>query len=528
MDQKTYLGKPVQHFQPVFHIHIVSSQKRLCGVFQISHLLTQLFKFPFQGTLLPLCLFKLDFKGVFPDKRDRKDLRFYGAGHPVLVFHAFPGNRGGILLQILVSFTHLHLSKDHMDVTSGIFVFGGYRLGKSPLRRFLELLHALGIDKPGAIRLFFSPQPVINPQGNIKVLRFYQDIETLGIQISFYCVSPAFICNLQHFTEYMRLCFSPQPSEFLPDCLHQPLHSLRIRKFLSLQPLDLPFQLFFFRLLFPLADLYLCQLSLYFSIHLILILDHLVQQCSCPGRVLDFLYIFKDPSAFSDTGVHIFYFQELIHLTQALFDTFLQLFLLFQALLLFLQETFQFLLLLFQGHKFPVLPQFHPEVCLDFLFLCPLLFRLLQLAAKVFLPVFFRPYFLFQPPDPFFYKIHLCLGQEKLIHSIPFCAALHLFMETFDLFQLLHSSLYRFQRPFQILIAADIFPEQVYVHFLFVQHIGVHKILNIINWLKSQGFRDQSEKFILDAPEPGFDHFPGLCLGLAPLPDPLAVKAAEF
>ena len=326
----------------------------------------------------------------------------------------------------------------------------------------------------------------------------------------------------------MRLCLSPQPCEFFPDFLCQTLHSLRIRKLFSLQPLDFPFQFFFFCLLFPLTDLYFCQLSLNFSIHLILILDHLIQQSLCSGRVPDFLYIFENLPAFSDTGVHIFYLQKLVHLPQTLFNTFLQLFLLFLTSLLFLQKTFQFLFLLFQCHKLPVLPQFHPKVCLNFLLLSPFLFRLLQLAAKVLLPVFFCSDFPFQPPDSFFYKIHLCLGQKKLIHFISFFAALHLFMKTFDLLQFLHPSFYRFQRPLQILIAADIFPEQVYIHFFFVQHIGIHKILNIINWFKGQCFGNQPEKFIFNPPEPGFYHFPGLRLGLTPLPDPLAVKTAEF
>ena len=83
----------------------------------------------------------------------------------------------------------------------------------------------IGIDQPHAVGFPLPAQAIIDPQGNIKIFRFHQKIKTLGIEISLYGVSPAFIGNFQKLTENMGLGIPPEPREFLPDSVPKTGHS---------------------------------------------------------------------------------------------------------------------------------------------------------------------------------------------------------------------------------------------------------------------------------------------------------------
>ena len=90
-------------------------------------------------------------------------------------------------------------------------------------------------------------------------------------------------------------------------------------------------------------------------------------------------------------------------------------------------------------------------------------------------------------------------------------------MMLFDLFQLTHPLFHRLKRTLQILIRAHIFTKDINVDFLFVQHIGIHKILDVIDGFKGQRLGYQTEKLIFNTSQTGQHHFSGLCLRFAPL-----------
>ena len=299
------------NIQSVFNIHIhLRIQRPKYGLhsrqtfFQFCNRLTQ------QISLL-FCLQKLYLKRMASDKRNTEDLRLNGTGHTVLVPHAFSGNGCGILFQILVALAHLDFSQHHIDISTGISVFGSYHGSQRTLRRFLVFFHLLGIDKAYTVRFFLSAQSVIDTQGDIKALRFHQNIKTLCIQISLNGISPLLILNFQQFAKHIGLRFASYTRKFLFHRSHHPLHTFGISQFFLFQPVDLPIQLL--PLLPAAVDFHLDfrHFSLKFSIHGRFIPDHLFRQLLHFGYIRKVFQLFQRISIFPYTGIHIRYLEKL-------------------------------------------------------------------------------------------------------------------------------------------------------------------------------------------------------------------------
>ena len=299
------------NIQSVFNIHIhLRIQRPKYGLhsrqtfFQFCNRLTQ------QISLL-FCLQKLYLKRMASDKRNTENLRLNSTGHTVLVAHTFSGNGCGILFQILVSLAHLHFSQHHIDVSAGIPVFGSNHRSQRTLRRFLVFFHLLGIDETYTVSFFLSAQSVIDTQGDIKALRFHQNIKTLCIQIALNGISPLLIPDFQQFAQHIGLRFASYTRKFLFHRSHHALHTFGIGQLFLFQSVDLPVQLL--PLLPAAIDFHLDfrHFSLKLAIHGGFVSDHLLRQLLHFGYVRKVFHLFQRISIFPYTGIHIRYLKKL-------------------------------------------------------------------------------------------------------------------------------------------------------------------------------------------------------------------------
>ena len=70
-----------------------------------------------------------------------------------------------------------------------------------------------------------------------------------------------------------------------------------------------------------------------------------------------------------------------------------------------------------------------------------------------------------------------------------------------DPFQLRNSFADILQHFFEFLIAAHIFPQRIYIHFLLIQDIRIHEVLDVVNWFEGQCLGNQGEELVLDPAE---------------------------
>ncbi len=133
-----------------------------------------------------------------------------------------------------------------------------------------------------------------------------------------------------------------------------------------------------------------------------------------------------------------------------------------------------------------------------------------------------------QPPDFLCQNIRLDPVKEILIHPVLVEAVLHLPVESFNLFQSAHPQLNLIQRVLQLLVGSYVFPQNIHIDFLFVQHIGIHKILNVVDWAECHGLGNQLEKFIFQPAETVLDHLPGVFFRGTPGLDFLSVACPEL
>ena len=205
----------MKHIQAVLDIHITVCGKKSQNFIHPGQLLLLIFQKLIHLLVLLLCLNQLNGKGIFADKRHPEYLWLDGACHPVLVAHTALCNGNGVLFQVLVTLAHLHFSQDHVAVLAGILILGSYNGSQSSCRSSIIIFQISGIDQTHAVDLFLLAKAVIDSKCNVEILRLHKHIKTLCIQISFYCISPFFILDFQHFAENSRLDFPSQAGKFL-------------------------------------------------------------------------------------------------------------------------------------------------------------------------------------------------------------------------------------------------------------------------------------------------------------------------
>ena len=171
--------------------------------------------------------------------------------------------------------------------------------------------------------------------------------------------------------------------------------------------------------------------------------------------------------------------------------------------------------------------QFYPQIGGNFLLLGTFLLQHFQLDFGLFQTDFLVLFGCIYASYFAFHKVQVTAFQEIFIHLIPFHPLLQALMQFLNLFQLFHPLFHIIQGALHILIGAHIFPENLNINLFFIQHIGVNKVLDIINRLKCKSFRNQTEELVFDSSKPCCDHFSRFHIGLAPLAN-VNVGASEF
>ena len=225
---------------------------------------------------------------------------------------------------------------------------------------------------------------------------------------------------------------------------------------------------------------------------------------------------------------HIPDLEEFFHLPVGLFDALQQILaLLLQGSLLHFQFP-QFFLLLIPGDEVFVSRQFGSQIIPNLLLLLLLFTDRSDLTVLLLQAIFFRPEGIPQSPDFLLGQIGFYPCQEVFIHAVFLQSIYSRSVGLCYFLQLLYPYLHVFERPLKVLIGTHILPQDIDVYLLFIQHIGIHEILDIINRPKRECFGDQAEKLILQSSKAVLHHRPRFFLRRAPLFDLLRVGGPEL